>query len=129
MRGHTKLLLVSLLPGLGCASAQEGRLYRHDSPAVTRFYVASSLATTADVRAQLFDGTTCEGRLARTVSSTPALAGDESGELDSAAPTAVAILVCRSNDVLRCRLVHQLVEGYVFGRCEDQHGVKYTVIF
>lgn len=113
---------------LGCGTAQEGQLFRSDVPGVSRFVVGNSSASTTRVDAQLVDGTTCEGRLSRTGPGTvppddyavPGTPDTDSG---------VAVLNCRSDAVLRCHLSRRVGEGYSFGTCQDQHGVKYTLVF
>jgi hypothetical protein len=120
----------AFVPLLGCATTQEGRLYRHDLPGVSRFVVGSNFAPSTTVTAQLVDGTSCEGRLARTGGSGIGL-GLENGpsDFESGEDAAVAVLLCGSTGIMRCRFVHGALDGYAFGRCEDQRGAKYTVIF
>ena len=110
----------------GCAMPQEGRLYRLDSGGVSRFRVANTWSPSSEVEADLADGTPCRGRLARTGPGAPILDPDTNvPETDRG----LAILVCRSNAVLKCHLVHHIDGNYSFGECVDQQGLKYTLLF
>ncbi|MBX3233585.1 MAG: hypothetical protein KIT84_11315 [Labilithrix sp.] len=106
---------------------QEGRLYRHDVAAVSRFTIENTSAASANASAELADGTRCEGRVSRTDRADNARSVDS--DSDATTDAGVAVLVCRSNAVLRCRLVHRIAETYAFGECADQYGVRYTVVF
>ena len=113
---------------IGCTpTVQEGRLFRHDVAAVSRFRIANASAQSTDVTADLVDGTSCKGRVSRTDNADHSV----SPEAESMGCTdgGVGVLVCASNAVLRCRLVHRQAESYAYGECIDQSGVKYMVVF
>ncbi len=108
-------------------TAQEGRLFRQDAPAVSKLHIASAAAPSTDAFAELADGATCRGRISRTDAADMALSPDS--ESSATSDGAVGVLICSSNLVLRCRLVHRHAESYAYGECADQRGVKYTVVF
>lgn len=112
---------------VGCAVPQEGRLYRTDVVAVSRFRIANASALSTDAYAELSDGTACEGRVSRTDLADNAISPES--ESNATTDRSIAVLICRSRTVLRCKLVHRIADAYAFGECADQDGVKYTVIF
>lgn len=112
----------------GCMhSSQEGRLFRHDVAAESRFHIANASAASTDAFAELADGTTCKGRISRTDAADNALSPESESNANS--DGGVGALVCSSKAVLRCRLIHRRAESYAYGECTDQNGVKYTVVF
>jgi hypothetical protein len=112
---------------VACVTQQEGQLYRQDAPGVSRIHVANASAESTEVFAELSDGTTCNGRIARTDSADSSFAPES--EISATSDGAIGVLVCRSKAVLRCRLVHRMATSYAYGECVDQHGAKYTVVF
>ena len=122
------LNLLALMTTSACIGpAQDGRLYRRDQPAVSRFHVASSTADSTEIEADLSDGTRCQGRLSRTDAADESVSPDS--DVSATTNGGIGVLICRSNAVIRCRFVHRVGMGYAYGECVDQTGIKYTVLF
>jgi hypothetical protein len=120
------MVLLATPLALGCAMPQEGRLYQLDSGLVSRFRIVNTWSPSSEVEAELTDGSSCRGRVARTGPGAPIL------DPATAVPETdrgLAILVCRSSTVLKCHLLHHIDGNYSFGECVDQRGVKYAVLF
>jgi len=122
-----RLVILSAATAACATPAQEGRLFRQDIAAVSRFHVADASAQSTDVFAELSGGTTCRGRISRTDAVDMSVGPAEDRTVTS--DGGVGVLVCSSNTVLRCRLVHRYANSYAYGECTDQSGVKYTVVF
>jgi hypothetical protein len=117
-------LLTATLLVVGCTPPQEGHLVRvSEAATLSLLRVDDPRADSSNAHANLPDGDSCEGRAARTRAS-------EIEDVDGpTSETGVAILLCRSRTVLRCRLLYRPDHGYVSGHCVTQHGAAYNVRF
>jgi hypothetical protein len=123
-------VIVVLFPSVvGCARTQQGRVYSMADGRTSLVVVERPFGGNGSLRTALPDGEICSGDFSEVAFSDVAGMAACNVPLTDNAEAGIAVLTCRTGNVLRCTLARRYDDGFSYGACKDQRGAEYNLMF